>query len=56
MLLGMLVFQPQRDVMYGRRPAPSRQELEARAKACAALFLAGAAVHGDNTHKQRGHT
>ncbi|MBR0868846.1 TetR/AcrR family transcriptional regulator [Bradyrhizobium tropiciagri] len=48
MLLGMLVFQPQRDVMYGRRPAPSRQELEVRAKACAALFLSGAATRADS--------
>jgi len=49
MLLGMLVFQPQRDVMYGHRPAPAHKELEARAKACAALFLAGCAVRADDT-------
>ncbi|MCC8939973.1 TetR/AcrR family transcriptional regulator [Bradyrhizobium sp. Arg68] len=54
MMLGMLVFQPQRDVMYGRRPAPSRQELEARAKACAALFLSGAAVRADTSNEQGG--
>ncbi|MGA7808987.1 TetR/AcrR family transcriptional regulator, partial [Bradyrhizobium sp.] len=44
MLLGMLAFQPQRAVMFGRRPPPSRQEIEARAKACALLFLEGTAV------------
>ncbi|WP_349629752.1 TetR/AcrR family transcriptional regulator [Bradyrhizobium genosp. L] len=54
MLLGMLVFQPQRDVMYGHRPAPSHDELEARAKACAALFLAGCAAREGSTSKQSG--
>ena len=44
MLLGMLVFQPQRDVMYGHKPPPTHDALEARAKACAALFLNGCAV------------
>jgi AcrR family transcriptional regulator len=37
MLLGMLAFQPQRAVML----PPTRQEIEARAKACATLFLQG---------------
>jgi AcrR family transcriptional regulator len=41
MLLGMLVFQPQRAVMYGHAPAPTREELEQRVAACAKLFLAG---------------
>ena len=41
MLLGMLVFQPQRDVMFGRKPPPTRSELERRAKTCSALFLRG---------------
>lgn len=41
MLLGMLALQPQRAVMFGHRPPPSRKELEQRAKACAALFLEG---------------
>lgn len=54
MLLGMLLFQPQRDVMYGHRPAPTQQELQARAKACAALFLTGCAVRPDNASKQAG--
>jgi AcrR family transcriptional regulator len=41
MLLGMLVFQPQRAVMFGQRPPPSREEIERRAKQCATLFLQG---------------
>lgn len=40
MLLGMLIFQPQRAVMFGHAPAPSREEIERRARACAKLFLA----------------
>jgi AcrR family transcriptional regulator len=44
MLLGMLVFEPQRAVMFGRNPLPKREELELRAKACATLFLQGCAV------------
>jgi AcrR family transcriptional regulator len=43
MLLGMLAFQPQRAVMFGRAPAPDREALEQRAQACAALFLQGCA-------------
>lgn len=49
MLLGMFIFQPQRDVMFGRRPLPSRDEIEARAKACASLFLSGCAARPDRT-------
>ena len=41
MLLGMLVLQPMRAVMFGHQPPPSRQEIERRAKECAALFLQG---------------
>jgi AcrR family transcriptional regulator len=43
MLLGMLAFQPQRAVMFGHAPAPSRKELERRAQAVAKLFLQGCA-------------
>ena len=50
----MLVFQPQRDVMYGHRPPPSRAQIEARAKACAALFLSGCAVPANQIKKQNG--
>jgi AcrR family transcriptional regulator len=42
-LLGMLVFQPQRAVMFGHAPVPGREELERRAQAVAALFLHGCA-------------
>ncbi|HMJ43278.1 MAG TPA: TetR/AcrR family transcriptional regulator [Pseudolabrys sp.] len=44
MLLGMLVFEPQRAVMFGHHPLPQRDELERRAQACSALFLQGCAV------------
>lgn len=54
MLLGMLVFQPQRDVMYGHRPPLSRAQVEARAKACAALFLSGCAAPADQNKQQSG--
>jgi AcrR family transcriptional regulator len=43
MLLGMLVFQPQRAVMFGHAPAPGREELVRRAQAVAKLFLRGCA-------------
>jgi len=43
MLLGMLAFQPQRAVIFGRTPAPSREALERRARAVAKLFLQGCA-------------
>jgi AcrR family transcriptional regulator len=41
MLLGMLALQPLRATMFGHRSAPSRKEIEQRAKTCAALFLRG---------------
>jgi AcrR family transcriptional regulator len=43
MLLGMLVFQPQRAVMFGHAPTPDRGALERRAQTVAALFLRGCA-------------
>jgi AcrR family transcriptional regulator len=43
MLLGMLVFQPQRAALFGHAPPPTREQLEERAKAVAALFLRGCA-------------
>jgi AcrR family transcriptional regulator len=43
MLLGMLVFQPQRAVMFGHAPTLTHEELEQRAQAVAALFLRGCA-------------
>jgi AcrR family transcriptional regulator len=42
-LLGMLVFQPQRAVLFAHAPPPTREELEKRAQAVAALFLRGCA-------------
>ncbi len=42
MLLGMMMFQPLRDVQFGHKPPPTPQEIEARARDCAALFLNGA--------------
>jgi AcrR family transcriptional regulator len=41
MLLGMLAFQPQRAVMFGHKAPPTRDEIEQRAKACAAVFVQG---------------
>ena len=41
MLLGMLVFQPQRAVLFGHAPPPDRAELERRAEMVAELFLRG---------------
>jgi AcrR family transcriptional regulator len=41
MLLGMLALQPLRATMFGHNSAPNRNEIEQRAKACAALFLKG---------------
>lgn len=43
MLLGMLVFQPQRAVLFGHAPPPTREQLEARAQTAAATFLRGCA-------------
>jgi AcrR family transcriptional regulator len=46
MLLGMLAFEPQRAVMFGHKAAPTRDELERRARDCAVLFLQGCAASG----------
>jgi AcrR family transcriptional regulator len=43
MLLGMLVFQPQRAVLFGQAPPPTREEVAKRAQTVAALFLRGCA-------------
>jgi AcrR family transcriptional regulator len=42
LLLGMLVFQPQRDVLFGHRPPLTQAQIQQRARACAAVFLRGA--------------
>ena len=44
MLLGMVLSAPQRAAIFGGRPLPSRSQIEARARTCAALFLRGCQV------------
>jgi AcrR family transcriptional regulator len=46
MLIGMLAAAPQRAAIYGGVPLPSRAEVEARARRCAALFLRGCGTSG----------
>lgn len=41
MLLGMLIFEPQRAVWFGHRAAPKRSAIMQRARTCAKLFLNG---------------
>jgi len=41
MLLGMLIFEPQRAVWFGHRAAPSRSAVMRRARTCAKLFVRG---------------
>ena len=44
MLLGMLILEPQRAVIFGHQAPPDRAELERRSEACATLFLEGCAA------------
>jgi AcrR family transcriptional regulator len=44
MLRGMMIQEPQRAAMLGQRPAPGGDEIGARARACAWLFLCGCRV------------
>ena len=44
MLRGMMSMDPQRAVMLGQRDVPGADEVEARAKECARLFLNGCLV------------
>jgi hypothetical protein len=44
MLRGMMSMDPQRAVMLGQRVIPDQDEIAARAKQCAHLFLNGCAV------------
>jgi AcrR family transcriptional regulator len=41
MLLGMVASAPRRAAIFGGQPLPSRSQIEARARSCAALFLRG---------------
>jgi len=44
MLRGMMSMDPQRAVMLGQRAAPDQEEIIARARQCARLFLDGCSV------------
>ena len=46
MLLGMVTSAPRRAALFGGVPLPSRSQIEARARACATLFLRGCQVRG----------
>jgi AcrR family transcriptional regulator len=46
MLLGMVTSAPRRAALFGGVPLPSRSQIEARARACATLFLRGCQVPG----------
>src|SRR6476620_2408875 len=46
MLLGLVTSAPRRAALFGGLPLPSRSQIEARAHACAALFLRGCEVRG----------
>src|SRR3984893_6214002 len=44
MLLGMIASAPRRAAMFGGQPLPSRSQIDARVRTCAALFLRGCQV------------
>lgn len=44
MLLGMVTSAPRRAAMFGGVPLPSRPQIEARVRSCAALFLRGCRI------------
>ncbi|NTS33371.1 TetR/AcrR family transcriptional regulator [Phyllobacterium sp. BT25] len=44
MLRGMMVMEPQRAAMLRQEPAPQSEEIAARAKMCAEIFLKGCAI------------
>ncbi len=44
MLLGMVAAAPRRAAIFGGLPLPSRSQIEARARTCAALFLRGCQI------------
>jgi AcrR family transcriptional regulator len=44
MLLGMIASAPRRAALFGGQPLPSRSQIDARVRTCAALFLHGCQV------------
>jgi len=44
MLLGMMMYEPQRQSWFAKKPLPDRDAIAARAATCAALFLRGSRV------------
>jgi AcrR family transcriptional regulator len=44
MLLGMVASAPRRAALFGGQPLPSRSQIDARVRTCAALFLRGCQV------------
>jgi AcrR family transcriptional regulator len=44
MLRGMMIMEPQRSTMLRQQESPTREEIRARAKTCARLFLGGCRV------------
>lgn len=46
MLLGMVASAPRRAAIFGNLPLPTRSQIEARVRTCAALFLRGCQVQG----------
>jgi AcrR family transcriptional regulator len=54
MLLGMVASAPRRAAMFGGVALPSRPQIEARVRRCAALFLRGCQVRGHGTPSVQG--
>jgi AcrR family transcriptional regulator len=49
MLLGMVASAPRRAALFGGVPLPSRSQIEARVRNCAALFLRGCQVQATSS-------
>ena len=52
MLLGMVASAPRRAAMFGGVPLPSRAQIEARVRSCAALFLRGCQLVGNSAGQE----
>jgi hypothetical protein len=50
MLRGMMIMEPQRAAMLGQREPPDAEEIAARARLCAKLFLNGCAAPAQRSH------